>query len=150
LGLTNAEKQARWRERRQQHITELERRIRDLERQLRNRADPEEFRATTTKQDAATTDDGREVRKLQRQLSVLQGSFEDQARAEVLKRINEMSLPAYAEEWRQTREFLERRNGHMSRVVFRKILACLHPDSRKSATEERLNEAVVSDPRREN
>ena len=53
--------------------------------------------------------------------------------------LNDVHLPKMAKEWAETRRLLERRKGWMPRAVFRKVLACLHPD--RSASERMLADA---------
>lgn len=62
------------------------------------------------------------VRKMEKE-------FAQRVRDEVKKLIEESTLPAYADEYRRYRDWIEGRKGCMSRRVYLKILARLHPDT---------------------
>ncbi len=67
--------------------------------------------------------------------------FAEAVQRECQKQMNELWLPHCQERLDKAAALLQSRTkGVMPRSMFRKILACLHPDSRKSASEERLNE----------
>jgi len=67
--------------------------------------------------------------------------FDALVRAESSRRMKEMSLPSYRAQWDRLIYLLEKRKGILSKTDFRKILHCLHPDSRKSLSDARLAEA---------
>jgi len=54
--------------------------------------------------------------------------FEQRVLDECRKRIDEIILPQYLKEIEEAHAVLKARKGIISKAVFRKILACLHPD----------------------
>jgi hypothetical protein len=67
--------------------------------------------------------------------------FEMRVRAECQRRIEETILPHYNETEATYRDLITARAGIMSKVTYNRIRRCLHPDSRKSVSDEKLNEA---------
>jgi hypothetical protein len=53
-------------------------------------------------------------------------------------------LPAYAKEMAEYVETIKSRKGHLTREVYRSILACLNSASRLGVTDKRLDEAFVA------
>jgi hypothetical protein len=76
----------------------------------------------------------------------LQASYAEEVRKAVVddtqRRLEETILPHYKEMERRYRDLSESRTrGTMDRKTYRLILSCLHTDSRKSASDGKLNEA---------
>jgi hypothetical protein len=67
--------------------------------------------------------------------------FEQRVDAEIKKRIDEVVLPSYREQAALLDMIIKARKGIMHKVTYRLIWSCLHADSRKSISEERLNKA---------
>jgi hypothetical protein len=67
--------------------------------------------------------------------------FEMRVRAECQRRIEETILPYYNETEATYRDLIKARDGIMSKVTYNRIRRCLHPDSRKSVSDEKLNDA---------
>lgn len=59
----------------------------------------------------------------------------------IAKRMDEWLLPLFRQLQDDAKRIVQGRKGCISGATFRKILACLHPDSRGSASDERLAEA---------
>ena len=70
-----------------------------------------------------------------------QRRVEEAKQAEVQRWMNEFILPRWGKEMDHLRKVLDVRRGHLTGSMYRIILSCLHTDSRKSVTDERLNEA---------
>lgn len=64
------------------------------------------------------------VRQHQRKLDA---EFENRVQEEYQARLNEF-LPEYKKKLDQAEELIKSRDGVMTRAIFKKILACLHPD----------------------
>ena len=58
----------------------------------------------------------------------MQAEFDLKVQVEVRRRINEMVLPAYNKKYAEFERVIKSRKGIMSRVSYKKILSCLHPD----------------------
>ena len=72
----------------------------------------------------------------------LDQEFELRVLDECEKRLDELSLPAYAKELEDAQQLLRSRHkGIMPRSVFQLIRSCLHPDARNSVSDKRLHEA---------
>lgn len=72
----------------------------------------------------------------------LDAEFVDRVAAECRKQMDELWLPDCQKLLNQAEELLKSRTkGAISRAKYRIILSCLHADSRKSVSDERLNEA---------
>jgi hypothetical protein len=145
----NAERQARWRQRHKERIAELEAKVAKLEAEnarLReaganapaaagaDQAHEELASAPKKWRDWAEARDRRREREYQRRVK-------EAAQAEVKWLVNELILPAWDRKWDDLRNKLDRRKGHITGASYKKILSCLHTDSRNSASDERLNEA---------
>jgi AraC-like DNA-binding protein len=68
-------------------------------------------------------------------------AFEQRVQDECRQRIEDLSLPSYLKQLTELEQLISNRKGVLDRAAYRKILACLHPDSRKSVSIERLTEA---------
>jgi hypothetical protein len=80
----------------------------------------------------------------------LDAEFETRVLEECRKRLDELSLPAHAKQLQDAQDVLHgRHKGIMPRNVFRLILSCLHPDSRASVSDRKLNEAFHEFEKRE-
>ena len=55
----------------------------------------------------------------------------------------ETILPSYNESYAEYQEVVKARKGVMDKKTFMLIWSCLHPDSRKSVSAEKLNEAFL-------
>ncbi len=77
MALTNAEKQAQWRERREQRIKSLEQRVAELEQQLRNQA-PQET-TVRLEWEAVTDDDGQTYFRAERPMVCRSGRHRQSA-----------------------------------------------------------------------
>lgn len=71
----------------------------------------------------------------------LDNAFEARVLAGIKERIDEMVLPFYSEKEELYDAVVKAYKGLMPREDYRKVLACLHPDSRRSVSDERLAEA---------
>lgn len=69
----------------------------------------------------------------------LEAEFTDRVKAESDSRLNEFLLPYWNAKIIEAEEIFASHKGVMTRAVFRKILACLHPD--RSMGTDALNEA---------
>jgi hypothetical protein len=78
------------------------------------------------------------IRQHQRRLDA---EFEQRVLADIKRRIDEIVLPSYREEAEMHDLIIKRRKGVFPKETYRLILSMLHPDSFKSASEERRNEA---------
>jgi hypothetical protein len=147
MALTNAEKQARWRERRDQRVKALEQQVVGFQvevERLRNRGKapepvPGELLPKTAqkKLEAAIT---REKRQLA-------AEFEQIVQAEIKRRIDETVLPHYNEKLAEYDEVIKARKGLVSRKDYLLIASCLHPD--QSASKQRMNDAFIAFTRHE-
>jgi hypothetical protein len=152
IALTNAEKQAQRRERREQHSKALEQKVTEqqaeIERlrnqpvgQLRKQSevhlDPRSLSMSARQKLEAA---------IQQQKRKLEAEFDQAVQAEVVKAIEETVLPQFNEEMADARQVLESRKGVMLRQEYLLITSCLRPD--QSASNERLNEActALNDP----
>ena len=77
------------------------------------------------------------IQQYKRKLDI---EFEQRVINEAQKRLEELAIPAFRERWESIRRMLDNRQNYMTRTLYKKILACLHPDSRRNMTEERLRE----------
>ena len=121
MGMTNAEKQAAWRERHKHRIAELEAevaRLRAGNGTVTNRADEPLTRSEQSKLDAA-------IRQEKRRL---QAEFEQAVQDELKRALNEMVLPQYNKRLTEYQQVIKARKGIMSRATYRMILSWLHPD----------------------
>lgn len=73
----------------------------------------------------------------------LNQEFEQRVRDECRKRLEETILPSYNESYAEYQEVVKARKGVMDKKTFMLIWSCLHPDSRKSVSAEKLNEAFL-------
>jgi len=73
----------------------------------------------------------------------LDAEFEQRVRDECRKRIEETILPSYNKSYAEYQEVIKARKGIMDKKTFMLIWSCLHPDSRKSVSAEKLNEAFL-------
>lgn len=71
----------------------------------------------------------------------LEREFRERVRQEVINQCNSIWLPDYQKKLDDAKAVLDARRGVMTRGTFVKILSCLHPDSRKSVSDGKLNEA---------
>jgi len=71
----------------------------------------------------------------------LEATFERRVQDAIKERVEETVLPHYNQKLAEYDAVIKSRRGIMTRVAHRKILACLHPDSRRSATERTLTDA---------
>lgn len=80
------------------------------------------------------------IRQEQRRLEL---EYAERLRREIVQRINEMQLPYWRDLLKKLYDSIERmrRRGIMTKAEFNKIWTCLHTDSRRSTTAEKLNEA---------
>lgn len=78
------------------------------------------------------------VRQHQRKLDA---EFEQRVRDECRKRLDDWLLPDYYKQLKDAEDVLNARRGIMTSIVYKKIISCLHPDSRQSVTEKKLQEA---------
>lgn len=78
------------------------------------------------------------IRQYKKQLDA---KFEQSVLDGIKDRIDDMVLPHYQKKMAEAQQALDRRKGVMDRATFDKIRRCLHPDSRNSASDARLNEA---------
>lgn len=67
--------------------------------------------------------------------------FEDEVRAKVQKKYDEIFIPHAFEKAEYADAVLASRHGIMSRADFMKVLSCLHPDTATSPWKERCSEA---------
>ena len=70
----------------------------------------------------------------------LDQQFEQRVQAEVRSRLSNV-LPELREKERQAQQVLERRRGIMRKPDYDTVLTCVHPDSRRSASDEKLAKA---------
>lgn len=68
----------------------------------------------------------------------LEKTFEDRVQAEIRRRVEDFVLPSYRETESHWRAVIKARKGIMTRDLFRRILASLHPD--RSMSNETLAE----------
>lgn len=94
--------------------------------------DPETLSQTAQEKLAAA------MRQHQRKLDQ---EFELRVQTEIQKRLDEMILPRYNETKARYEKVVGSRKGIMDKKTYKLILSSLHPDSRKSVSDERLNEA---------
>lgn len=79
------------------------------------------------------------IRQHKRKLDM---EFEAKCREEVLRWLNDVSLPQYMKEISKIEHTIRTREGVMDRITYRKILACLHPDRvQEPALKKRYEEA---------
>jgi hypothetical protein len=78
------------------------------------------------------------LRQYQRKLAV---SFEERVRDEVKHRIDDILLPQWREKIEKAQDWYTRRKGLMDKDTFNTIRRALHPDSRQSISDQRLNAA---------
>ena len=81
------------------------------------------------------------IRQHKRQLD---SEFEQRVQGECKRRLDELSLPAYAKEMAEYVETVKSRKGHITREVYRRILACLNSATRLGVTDKRLDDAFVA------
>jgi hypothetical protein len=81
------------------------------------------------------------IRQHKRQLD---SEFEQRIQNECKRRLDALSLPAYAKEMAEYVEMVKSRKGHLTREVYRSILACLNSATRLGVTDKRLDEAFVA------
>lgn len=72
----------------------------------------------------------------------LAAQFEKTVQDEIQSRLRETVLPLLDEQYRKYLQISNSHQGLMPRATYRLILSCLHPDSRRSASKERLAEAM--------
>jgi len=70
----------------------------------------------------------------------MQASFEDTVQTRVREHL-EAAIKSMNERYEEYQAVIEGRRGFMTGRTFRLILSCLHPDSRKSLSDERLSAA---------
>ena len=153
IALANAERQAQWRERREQPSRALERKVAEqqaeLER-LRNKALGRLRNQSELQIDPETLSMGMRQKlaaAIRQEKAKLQAEFERAVQAETARAINETVLPRYNKEMADARQVIESRKGIMPRKEYLLIISCLHPD--RSASKERLNEAFIAFTRHE-
>jgi hypothetical protein len=73
------------------------------------------------------------IRQKERKLEL---DFEQRVQAEAQRRMREISLPHHLEALADAKRIMTTHKGIMPRAQFRKILACLHPDSQPSEAEK--------------
>jgi hypothetical protein len=78
------------------------------------------------------------VKQATRKLEV---EIEHRVRAEVTKWLNDDLLPMYRKNEALYKLMIEKRNGAMTNAEYKLIWSCLHSDSRKSVSDEKLNKA---------
>lgn len=78
------------------------------------------------------------IRQYRRELD---REFRERVRQEVINQCNSIWLPDYQKKLDDAKAVLAARKGVMARGTFVKILSCLHPDSRNSVSDAKLNEA---------
>jgi hypothetical protein len=78
------------------------------------------------------------IRQHQRRLDQ---DFETRVLRAIRQRLEETILPSYEKTAADHQEIIKARKGLMSKADYNKIMSCLHPDSRKSITDEKLVEA---------
>ena len=78
------------------------------------------------------------IRQYRRELD---REFRERVRQEVINQCNSIWLPDYQKKLDDAKVVLAARKGVMARGTFVKILSCLHPDSRNSVSDAKLNEA---------
>jgi hypothetical protein len=168
MGLTNAEKQARWRAKRDAEIKRLRKAAgapssdsqelidarNEIER-LRNenaalKAEREAARRKAV-EDAEPEIDARTLslsaqKKIElavkQQAQKIAAEYQRRFADEIKQRLEDTVLPHYREMEKRYRDLSESRTkGVMDKKTFRLIWSCLHTDSRKSVSDERLNEA---------
>jgi hypothetical protein len=122
MALTNAEKQKRWRDKRNALAKQA------LE-QSKGSPTPSLSMSAQQKLESA-------VRQHKRKLDL---EFEQRVLDECRKRIEETILPSYNREKAIYEDLIKARKGLMDRATYKKILACLHPDG--SMSKERVAEA---------
>lgn len=133
-GLTLDEAQAKFNLTSVQHVKNA---VRDERKEREVKADPEVNRADLSltaqqKFDAA-------VRQYQRKLD---DKFEQRVHEEIKSRLDEMILPHWKKQIDEARRIFDKRRGILkTKREFNLILGCLHPDSRLSVSDDRLNEA---------
>jgi hypothetical protein len=148
IALTDAEKQAQWRERREQRNRALEQKVAEqqaeLERlrnqsigRLRNRSelqiDPQTLSMGAREKLAAA------IRQEKRRL---QAEFHRAVQAATARAIDETALPLHNREMSDARQVIESRKGAIPRKEYLLITSCLPAD--QSASKERLNEACAA------
>jgi hypothetical protein len=117
MALSNAERQARWREKRNKLAKEAER--------LRDRP------ATKPKIDSATlsmTAQQKLEAAIRQHKKKLDAEFERRVFDECRKRVEETILPSYTERHAEHLRVIEARKGIFDRATFNYIRSCLHPD----------------------
>ncbi|MGE0035895.1 MAG: hypothetical protein AB7S93_09695 [Xanthobacteraceae bacterium] len=128
-------------------IAELEARVADLERPA-GEAKRDRIRREGAIEAAITVDDLPQTYK--EKYAVLQRKFEREKAETVRQLVNEQVKKWHKEYWLPTHTKLVkdaervlnmRRNGIMPKSTFKKILRCLHSDTRSNITERWLNEA---------
>jgi hypothetical protein len=113
------------------HVLERER----IRREVEAKIDPATLSITAQQKFEAA------IRQHKRQLDL---QFEQRVLDECKRRLDELSLPAYAKEMAEYVDVIKSRKGHLTRVVFRNILACLNSATRLGVTDKRLDEAFVA------
>ena len=145
IALTDAEKQAQWRERREQRRKALERKVAEQQAEL------ERLRKRPVMQSGpqALPTGGRAAlaATIRQERTKLQTEFDRAVQAETARAINETVLPRYNKEMADARQVIESRKGIMPRKEYLLITSCLHPD--RSPSKERLNEAFIAFTRHE-
>lgn len=152
VAMTNAQKQAAWRRRRdEQHqrllaeIEELRNQSMPADREQELRAERAELRAKLAAQ-AGQALSGTAQQKLEAAMRAhrrkLELEFEGRVQAECKKRAEELSLPGYFKRMDEIKQMLSwPRNSVMTKSDYNTILRCLHPDGLNSRTEQQLAEA---------
>jgi hypothetical protein len=144
IALTNAEKQAQWREGREQRSRALEQKVVEQQAELeRLRSQP--IRRSGNRPelqiDPQTLSIGAREKlaaAIRQEKTKLHAQFDRAVQAEIARAIDETVLPQYNKEMADARQVIEPRKGVMSREEYL-FTSCLHPD--RSASKERLNEA---------
>ncbi len=78
---------------------------------------------------------------IRQQKRELEAEFDKRVQDGVRDAIDVTVLPHYNETYATYRDVIATRRGIMDRASYRKIISCLHPDSRKSLSDEKLSEA---------
>jgi hypothetical protein len=139
MALTNAEKQAQWRERREQRskaleqkVTEQQAEIERLREQSEEQIDPQTLSMSARQKLEAA---------IRQQKRKLQAEFDQAVQTEVARAIEATVLPQCNKDMADARQVISRK-GVTLRQEYLLIASCLRPD--QSASKERLNEACIA------
>jgi hypothetical protein len=147
MALTSAEKQAQWRERREQRSKALEQKVTEQQAEIeRLRNQPmgqlgEQSEEQIDPQTLSMSARQKLEAAIRQQKRKLQAEFDQAVQTEVARAIEATVLPQYNKEMADARQVISRK-GVTLRQEYLLITSCLRPD--QSASKERLNEACIA------